>query len=187
MRRKTLYRQAWKQSHCGLQSLGVTRPAPHEVTMQRSREGAFLGRAAFPPAYRCAIHSSTVHPWCSGTLQDCVTCGRPKALLLRYKEVAAPSKSAASPCPTSCTTPIRSRHNHHPLEPLNYRAAITLHHLPDAAPRRSVSSARSRTPHAPATPPRDNTEAEPPHPPRQPTTLADQVLRKRPLYPRGDL
>jgi hypothetical protein len=90
--------------------------------------------------------SSTVHPPCSVTLEDCVTCGRPKALLLRYKEVAAPSKTAASPCLTSCTTllyAVETTITH--LEPLNYRAAITLHHLPDEASRRSVSSARSRT------------------------------------------
>jgi hypothetical protein len=36
--------------------------------------------------------SSSVHPPCSVTLQDCVTCGRPKALLLRYKEASAKQK-----------------------------------------------------------------------------------------------
>jgi hypothetical protein len=134
--------------------------------------------------------SSTVHPPCSVTLQDCVTCERPKALLLRYKEVAAPSKTAASPCLTSCTTllyAVDTTITH--LEPLNYRAAITLHHLPDEASRRSVSSARSRT-HTRLPLPlplRANTKPNLRIRRVSPQHSQTKVLRKRPLHLRGDL
>jgi hypothetical protein len=134
------------------------------------------------PACRCIIHTacraSAVQ---RGPERPCdVRASEGIAPQLQRGRSATPSIAAASPWLTSCTTllyVVATTITH--LEPLNYRAARTLHHPPGRSSTPFGFLSAAQHPYAPATsPPRDH--LEPPHPPRQPTTLADDVSAEAP-------